>query len=215
MLTLTAMEVVMVPDYVFEAPCTISFSGATGSGKTSLLKRVLNTPNMFSKPIDRIILCYGVWQTAYEDMYGVEFHKGIYLPELNRSEHTVLIYDDLMAGIMKNEDVLELVTKDSHHQNCSVIIIVQNLYQKGDSAKSIMLNQHYQFLLHNARDVQQVKTLGRQLDMELLFIKAYKDCMQKSYSYLLLDVSPHRKCSERALSTQVFPGEYTIVFLDD
>lgn len=209
------MEQVSVPSYVFEAPCTMSLSGATGCGKTTLLKRILSTPNMFSLSIDRVILCYGVWQTAYEDMHGVEFHKGLYLPNLNKKQHTVLIYDDLMAGIMKSTPILELVTKDSHHQNCSVILIIQNLYQKGDSGKGIMLNQHYQFLLHNARDLQQIRTLGRQLDMETLFIKAYKDCMLKPYSYLLLDVSPHRKCKERTLTTNIFPDEYTICFLDD
>ena len=43
-----------------KCPATIVLSGASFSGKSFFLKRLLTT-DMFDKPIDNIFYCYGKW----------------------------------------------------------------------------------------------------------------------------------------------------------
>ena len=61
---------IQLPDYTFITPTTMIISGATGSGKTTWLKKLLSHPDMFSTKPDRIIYCYGTWQDTFEDMDG-------------------------------------------------------------------------------------------------------------------------------------------------
>lgn len=202
-----------VPNYVFKTPATISISGATGSGKTTLLRRILDELTLFSSPPDRIIYCYGVWQKAFEDMYNIEFLKGVQIPDLDVNQHTLIIFDDLMSTVVQNKEAQLLFTEGSHHYNCSVVLILQNLFQQGKCSKSIMLNVHYMFLMNNARDVGQIKNLGRQMGMEKWVIEAYNDCMAKRYSYLLIDLSPHKVCQEFTLSTNIFSDQFRVCYI--
>ena len=54
---------------MFHSPCCISFSGMSGSGKTSLLYTILkHRKDLFSSPPEKIMYCYGVWQKMFESM---------------------------------------------------------------------------------------------------------------------------------------------------
>lgn len=207
-----ASSVVFLPDYIFEAPTTITISGSTGCGKTTLIKRLIHNPSLFSIPPGRIIYCYGVWQKAFNDLENVEFHKGVDIPELDKNIHTFVIFDDLMHEIVKSPVVEEIFVAGSHHRNITVAYILQNLYQQGRFQKSIMLNTHYMFIMNNSRDIHQIKCLARQTGFSALE-PAYRDCMKTSYGYLLLDLSPHSKTNQFRLKTNVFPGETLVVYL--
>ena len=55
-------------------PSTSQFVGGTGSGKTSLVRRLLDaSAEMFNPPPVRKLYCYGVWQKMFETMTDVEF----------------------------------------------------------------------------------------------------------------------------------------------
>lgn len=208
-----ASSVVYLPEYIFEAPTTITVSGSTGCGKTTLIKRIIQNPSLFSVPPGRIIYCYSVWQNAFNDLQGVvEFRKGVDIPDLDISIHTFIIFDDLMHEIVKSPLVEEIFVAGSHHRNISVAYILQNLYQQGKFQKSIMLNAHYMLILNNSRDINQIKCLARQTGMTSLEL-AYKDCMKTSYGYLLVDLSPHSKTNQYRLKTHIFPSEDLVVYL--
>ena len=51
----------------------------------------------------------------------------------------------------KDNRIVNLFAKGSHHQNLSVIYIVQNLFHQGKGNRSISLNSHY-LLFGNIRD---------------------------------------------------------------
>ena len=202
-----------IPDYVFSTPTTIVVSGTTGCGKTTWIKKMLTNPSLFKDKIDRVVYCYGTWQTAFNDMREVEFREGLDIPtDFNRDQHTLIILDDLMSEIVQSKAAEKLFTQGSHHKNITVIFIVQNLYQQGKTAKTIMLNTHYLVLMRNARDINQIKVLGRQIGLDKTLEEAYKDCMTTPFGYLVVDLSPSG-VEDLRLRTNIFPGEIPIVYL--
>lgn len=209
---LICFKMLDVPDYVFSSPTTIAISGTTGSGKTTLLKKILANPVLFKTPPKKIIYCYGTWQEAFNKMPNVEFRQGLDTSHDQHKEHTIMILDDLMDEVVQSKSAEQLFTRGSHHKNITVVFLIQNLYQQGRSARTIMLNTHYFILMKNARDINQIKVLGAQTGLGKTLEEAYKDCMDRSYGYLLIDLSPGNT-KELMLRTDIFPGENQIVFL--
>ena len=66
----------------FETPSTIVVSGATSTGKSWLIYKILKyAKGMFTSPLKKIIYCYGVYQDFYDDMQrdipNIEFFSGL------------------------------------------------------------------------------------------------------------------------------------------
>jgi len=211
--------------YPFEGPTTFSLSGSTRSGKTTWLYRLLShTSEMFPQnPPQQILYCYGVWQDMFEEMErhikNISFHHGLpshaQIENLSsNNSHNIIVLDDLMNEVVKNSDIELLFTRGAHHKKLTVIYLNQNLFCQGKNAKSINLNCHYLVLFHNLRDNSQIKRLGQQIfpgEGEVL-VQAYKDCMQESFGYLVIDLSPGSDPKHR-LRSKVFPGEDTRIYL--
>jgi hypothetical protein len=204
----------------FTTPTTICISGATGSGKTWFLFKLLQHRKVLFYPdIHKILYCYGVWQPLFERMeqsLPIEFHRGI------PSEHkidtfsdalgNVVILDDLMSQSIDNKNTESLFTRGSHHQNLTVIFISQNLFCQGKCARNIALNTHYMVLMKNPRDISQISVLARQTGMGKQLTQAYEECMGESYGYLIVDLSPRNEHAFK-LKTAIFPDENTHVFI--
>ena len=212
------MTEVEVPRYQFSSPCTIAVSGATSSGKTSFIKELLAHKNsVFKFPPDRIIYCYGIWQKGFNDIENVEFQKGLPTSDIENKytenlPHLLIILDDLMDLVVKDDYIQSLFTRGSHHKNITVIYVNQNLYHQGKCSRSINLNTQYYVLFRNPRDVNQISLFGKQLGLGSKLIEAYKDATSKRYGYLLVDIS----CcdfSDFQLRSHVLPYEDTHVYL--
>ena len=142
---------------------TSMIAGPTGSGKSMLVRRfVHDIKHMMTPKPDRILWCYGEYQTLYGTVEGVEFQQG--LPDLDtldlREKHLIIL-DDLMDET--DQRVASLFAKKSHHRNISVMYIVQNLFHRGKHHKTINLNAHYMVLFKNQRDVSQIMALAHQM----------------------------------------------------
>ena len=212
------LEVTDCEEIIFQGPTTISMSGTTGSGKTTLLFEMLNHKDqMFDVPPRKILYCFGVWQKAFENKdHYIDFHEGVpteeVIAEFVDGEHNIIILDDLMDQVVKNERVQHLFTRGSHHRNLTIIYINQNMFAQGKCARTLNLNTHYMILLRNPRDVSQVTVLGKQIGLGKVLREAYEDCMSKPYGYLLVDLSPHCKDNFR-LKTCILPSEDSVVYL--
>ena len=102
---------------------------------------------------DRILRCYGEYQTLHGTVKGVEFQQG--LPDLDNSdprEKHFIILDDLMDET--DQKVASLFTKKSHHKNIGVMYIVQNLFHRGKHHRTISRNAHYMVLFKNLTDAE-------------------------------------------------------------
>ena len=76
----------------------------------------------------------------------IEFVKGI--PEslekdsyLDVNIRNLIVIDDQMIEAGKDNRIVNLFTKGSHHRNLSVIYIVQNLFHQGKGNRSISLTE--------------------------------------------------------------------------
>ena len=156
-------------------PFTSVISGPTGSGKSVFVRRFVHNIKHMMTPIpDRILWCYGEYQTLYGTVDGVDFHQG--LPDLDtldpREKHLIIL-DDLMYET--DQRVASLFTKKSHHRNISVMYIVQNLFHRGKHHRTISLNAHYMVVFKNPRDVPQIMALTSNVSPkdEILFGSLY------------------------------------------
>ena len=204
-------------------PFTGVIAGPTGSGKTQFVKRlILADGNSLIEPtIDNIIWCYGEYQDAYDHLASlvpqirfVEGYPDDLLQSLDRRQRTLVVIDDLMSESGNNTKVTELFTKGSHHRNLSVILILHNLFYKGREMRTISLNAHYMVLFKNPRDASQINHLARQMypRKTKYMMEAYRDATSIPYGYLLIDLKPDTEESLR-LRTNIFPGEYPIVYV--
>ena len=166
-------------------------------------------------PPQKIFWFYGEWQEAYSqsELEHVHFIEG--LPKdnlLDPSNNDLVIIDDLLAET--DACVTKLFTKVSHHRNCSVIFITQNLFDKNKEIRTINLNSHYLVLFKSPRDVMQIQHLARQMypGQSVFMREAFTDATQKPYSYLPVDLKPDTP-EELRLRTNIFPGELQTVYM--
>ena len=199
-------------------PFTCMVAGMTGSGKTVWVQSLLQqVQTVIDQPPERIIWCYSQWQPAYTQLLmmipTIEFVKGI--PEsleddsyLDVNKRNLIVIDDQMIEAGKDNRIVNLFTRGSHHRNLSVIYIVQNLFHQGKGNRSISLNSHYLVLFKNPRDKLQILTLAKQMypSETAWFIKEYEEAVRRPYGYLFVDL--RSTTTDRCrLRTNVLPGE--------
>lgn len=202
----------------FPAGRPIMVAGPTGCGKTSWITRLLQSRGAFTEPVRSVLYCYGVWQSAYDEMKtiipNITFHKGLpkqdTVEQLHDGEFHVIVLDDLMEVIVDSLPAQMLFTKFCHHYNISTIFVSQNVLAQGKCARNISLNTQILILFQNHRDRNQVAIIARQQspDHSSLFLQAFKDATRKPYRPLVVDCSP--ECENRyRWRTNVLPDEGT------
>ena len=204
--------------FQFEHPFTCMVAGMTGSGKTVWVQSLLQQAQaVIDQAPERIIWCYSQWQNAYTQLLmtipTIEFVKGI--PEslendsyLDVNKRNLIVIDDQMIEAGKDNRIVNLFTKGSHHRNLSVVYIVQNVFHQGRGSRSISLNSHYLVLFKNPRDKLQVLTLAKQMypGRTDFLLKQYEEAVRRPYGYLLIDLKTTTQDDCR-LRTNVLPGE--------
>ena len=187
----------------FRHPFTCICAGPTGSGKTILIRRILNnwrnTILFENKNIEdklNIFWVYGQFQELYNyKLENVEINYSSVLPlseDLKNENIDIIVGDDLMDEMANNDRMSKLFTKESHHMNLSVIFVVQNFFHQSKQMRNMSLNAQYIILMTNVRDQNQIDFLGRKLFKDKLkaFRNVYKDAVSKLFGYLVIDLKP-------------------------
>ena len=138
---------------------------------------------------------------------NIEFVKGI-PTALEQDAYFSVNKRNLMSDAGKDQRIVNLFTKGSHHRNLSVIYIVQNVFHQGKGSRSISINSHYLALFKNPRVKLQVLTLAKQMypGGNDFFLKQYEEAVRRSYGYLLIDLKTTTQ-DDCSLRTNVLPGE--------
>ena len=107
-----------------------------------------------------------------------------------------MVFDDMMMQCANSELIAQAFTQKRHHQNLSVILILQNLYCQGKGMRNVHLNTEYMVLFRNPRDKSQFGHLARQLEPKHskalvdAYVDAYVDATSRPYSHLFVDLKP-------------------------
>ena len=151
----------------FFSPTTITISGPTGSGKSTFVFRLIeNKAEMFKVEPERIYYFYTVWQPLFEKISNknVTFLQGLpdseTIQSISNDKHNLIILDDMQIKAMNDPYIANLFSRESHHRNLTVILLLQNLFHQGKCGRDVSLNSHYFILFKNIRDTNQIKVLG-------------------------------------------------------
>ena len=205
-------------------------SGPSGSGKTTWVKNLLTIGDqIFTESPKRVFLFYQAMQDMYIEMENMKLvHELIDVnngfPSLDDIFNMVnpykdqggslLIFDDTMNSV--NSDFEQLFCNLSHHCNCSIIFLTQNLFFKDKSFRTMSLNSHYMVLMKNDRDKQQISILSKQISPynSSFITQAYQDATKKAYDYLLLDFRPDTPHIVKVRGN-IFPHQFpTTVYIE-
>jgi len=196
----------------FVHPSNILLTGPSGSGKTYFLVEALKK-NLFRPTPTRIVWVYAEAQPALEEkLQGI--HKIEYLrnetdyddimASFDPSEVNLLVLDDQMnEGKAKANSFANLFTKGSHHRNITIVYMMQNVFEKGGSNRTINLNAHYLIMFKNPRDARQSHALGSQMYPKnpKFLSEAFEDAtLLAAHSYLALDFRQETDQHLRVLS---------------
>ena len=142
-----------------------------------------------------VLWLYGVYQDLYAEPISsdvnVTYIQGLADQDTieSISPHLIVI-DDMMSNINNNQALEDMFTKYSHHNRRSIILIVQNIFHKSSTMRTISLNCHNMILLKNPRDSSQIYHLSRQLfpSNPKHLVEVFKDATQSSHGYIRLDL---------------------------
>ena len=126
-----SFEIMERPEaFRFHFPSSVMVIEPSGCGKTVFTnKLLLDNLNSFKRTTRQFHYCYETWQDGFELIkeHDVKFHGGILESELLPEwfpEGRLLVLDDLMEEGGNDKRVLDLLTKNSHHQKITVIFLL-------------------------------------------------------------------------------------------
>lgn len=210
-------------DTRLKTPFNCIISGASKSGKTTLVRNLLSLSDIiFTTKPEKVFLFYKYMQDVYNemvennlvdeliDLQSADYNLDMILEKVKQYKNgngSMIVLDDSMTELEK--DFEQIFTNISHHQNCSVIFITQNLFYKDKAYRTMSLNSHYFFLMKNERDKQQIMTLARQFcpGNSTYVIQAFNDATSTPYKYLMLDFTQESPACLK-LRTNIFPDQF-------
>ena len=114
----------------FQNPTSFVVSGPSGVGKSYWVLRFIDSLKQLCPEIKQVIYQYEVWQAMF-DRYTdkINFKQGMpSLEDLKESRDAFLVLDDLIFA--NSEFLSKIYSVYSHHFHFSVLMTVQNLFQR-------------------------------------------------------------------------------------
>ena len=117
---------------------------------------------------------------------------------------------------MQNPHVTNLFTRESHHRNITIILILQDLFSYGKQRKTFLRNSHYLVLFNNYLDKSSIYTIAQRIMPKRirLFLSIFEKATRKPYSYLFIDGRANTPESARFRS-DIFGTYQTVYVVND
>ena len=114
----------------------------------------------------------------------------------------IIVLDDPMDEGSNDKRVLDLFTRDSHHQGVTVFYLCQDRFPNGKYAMTISRNAHYIAMFKNPRNQLEMRNLLIQsfpLQWQDV-LETYSKVTERPLGYMLLDLHPASQDDTRILS---------------
>ena len=192
---------------LFHPPFSAVITGPSCCGKTTLLADLIKNKLINGK----IFLFYRNWQPLYgiiksncsnSSSSSINFFK-YWIDKCNdatdadldpleslakRNPKSTFIFDDAIEAC-KSKIIEDFFTRISHHCQCNVILITQNLFDP--NIRVVTRNASIMIIFKSPRDGTQIRHLAYQMYVEKLkaqlFIKRFREITNTPYGYLFLD----------------------------
>ncbi|PIC39490.1 hypothetical protein B9Z55_011163 [Caenorhabditis nigoni] len=201
------------PGFRLRFPSQTTIIGATQSGKTTLLRKILENDS-FDAPIDNIFWFYGVDTPSIprhlSKLRAIEGLPDVDLLRQHKDQNNVLVCDDLMNFFARDKKSLHLLNDlfclYAHHMNCAIFNLVQSAFALPPITRN---NSTYLILMRNLSDAAQIKNLlVQQFGQKWRgAYEAYEEIMAKPYQSMLINNDPMANPAMRILSnfTEPYP----------
>jgi hypothetical protein len=223
---------------LFQHPFRMMIVGPSCSGKTWFVTKMFEKCLMSTLPEEVFVFCgeqaqdeYRKWNSilAGREYGGVTAEYYTNLPDakwyaslqqrVNRESEggkkpRLVIIDDMMEEAANSSTVANLFTRGSHHQNMSIILLMQNLFPKGKQMTTISRNAEYLVLMKNTRDQLQVEMLAKQMypGRKEVLMNAWLLATREPFSHLIVDT---RQDTPDALRMRSVNKKRTSVFMPE
>ena len=169
---------------IFAKPARIIVSGASASGKSFFVSRLIRK---YRSKFDRIIVI-GASLENIEDL-GVTRDDSFNPLVEDLSGNTLVVFDDVICSKDKLKIAAETYTR-GRHLGLSSILLTQNLYYPDPNYRLISLNSTHIIVFRN-RDIKQISCFARTfLENEdvKMFVNLYKkNVMNVKHGYIMVD----------------------------
>lgn len=202
----------MVNEHTFKVPLNMIISGSTMSGKTTLMKQILN--NNIIPQIDWLIIMSPTMQYSrdYEEYIEntnpdspklklvkvdkdfqnvaaeiVDSQKKLMLSNPNQTPQICILFDDLIGNKMiKNFGLLDEFSAKSRHINISMIFITQKI---SAISRTIRLNSSVVIILSNFNHSENEQFVAQYVPKKYKskMLDKIENIFSKKYNYLLCD----------------------------
>ena len=123
-----------------------------------------------------------------------DVYKNIEYYNLGRERKILIVFDDMIAGMINNKKLNPIVTElfiRGRKLNVSIVFITQSYFKV---PKDVRLNSTHFFIMKilNKGELQQI-ALNHSSDIDFKdFMKIYKECTKEPYSFLVNDTTSIR-----------------------
>ena len=198
---------------MFRHKFTLLVVGPTQCGKTFFVEKILTTDRILyeSKKPRRIWWYYSQRQDTYKVMQssiGKETQLFCGLPEFEEDLreidpkcNNVLVFGDLMAR-ETDSPIVSLLFTQGWYRNASVILLLQNMFPKGEFNTDISRNAQYMALFRSPSDRKEIDIIAeRMFDKNRpRFMSAYFQETERAFGYIFVDNLPDTPSDKQILS---------------
>ncbi|MBM3938370.1 MAG: hypothetical protein FJ333_06920 [Sphingomonadales bacterium] len=209
----------------FKTPCTICISGSSMSGKTEfMLKLLLFRKDVFDTDFEEIYFCAPESASLRHDPVmerikmacpNIKFIAG--MPDIEKLHLTLdfrpklLFLDDLQDTLLNSNEMLKLMTANSHHFNISIAFSLQNFHHQSKFGRTLFRQISYRVIFYNRLDLTEIRALASQLQESPKFLVECFTFLLKRFpnepAYILFDGHGLSLNSQLFIRTRIFPEE--------
>lgn len=199
-------------DVLIKHPSPIIVSGPSGAGKTQLTRDIIENydkTTTIRKEKIKVMWAYKMVESLKpfkNPKIEVSFFEGVpTMNQIRNEKPDILVLDDLILQVAKNDNITEIFLMGSHHRNVTVFLLAQNIFAQGNAMRSISLQARYLIFMKSMRDQAQFKKMATQIAIPYQrLIRDYQKFTERPFGYICIDLSQETPLDIR-LRTNITP----------